>query len=241
MSYSSLLLTIGFVASFINGFFLNEGGKNPNGENNPSEKEVVEKLVIKMPNSRIKRAVVDKKVYFTQEMNTNDAVIQIYDRNGVEVGSCDFWNKIVHPLCSNITNKSRLVFAPSDNVWKIQATNTYKIDLTKLERAIPSMKFDFREAKVVQGLVNTIPNSRISRFDLNEVIYFTQEMSANDAVTNIYDRNGVEIGSCDFWTKKVHPLCRILKNREIVFVPTDNVWNLKAINKFKVVPNIDKK
>lgn len=98
----------------------------PSKSSYSSEKKIVEKLLTALPNSRVSKFTFRRKIYFAQEMNANDAVITIYERSGNKIGVCDYWNKIIHPLCS-MMKKSKVVYVPEENVWDIKAVNVYKI------------------------------------------------------------------------------------------------------------------
>jgi hypothetical protein len=195
------------------------------------EKKAIQKIYNNKQNTRIYYFKIGKSTYITQEENLKNAKIYVYDVKGNKLGVCKNWNNKKNKYCFDV-NKGIVVYLPPNNVWGETPVNIF--DLTD---NIDKSKNSTLEKDIVQKLYDQMPDSRILKFKIEDKLFYSQEMNAEDAVTRIYDHAGNNIGICDYWNKRKNELCAKLKNPEILYMPPNNVWKAPPENKLNIMAN----
>lgn len=102
-----------------------------------------------------------------------------------------------------------------------------------LSIGIPSCKKDnFENKQTVKQLYNTYKNGEISECKHNGQTVYSAGLNAYDAGGAVYDKDGKQIGSCNFALGNVDSICGQLIDCEVIYRVKDNIWGQPAVDKY---------
>jgi hypothetical protein len=84
----------------------------------------------------------------------------------------------------------------------------------------------------IKQLYSIYQNGEISVCKYNGELGYSCGLNAYDAGTVVYDKNGKQIGTCNYAFRKVDAMCEKLTDCETVYRVKDNIWKTPAIDKY---------
>lgn len=93
-------------------------------------------------------------------------------------------------------------------------------------------KSNLENKHTVKKLYKTYKNGEISACKQNGQTVYKAGLSAYDAGEVIYNKDGKQIGSCNYAWGSVDPICTHLTDCEIIYRCKDNIWGQPAVDKY---------
>ncbi len=91
----------------------------------------------------------------------------------------------------------------------------------------------FENEKTLKQLYETYKDGQISECKYNGKRVYSACLNAYDAGSVIYDKDGKQIGRCNYaWGKEVDSICKQLTDNEVIYRVKDNIWGLPAVDKY---------
>ena len=90
------------------------------------------------------------------------------------------------------------------------------------------------EQTVKQQLYKTYKNGEISECKYNGQTVYIATLNAYDAGSTIYDKEGKQIGVCNYAWGSVDAICGKTKDCEVIYRVKDNIWGTAAVDKYKI-------
>lgn len=93
-------------------------------------------------------------------------------------------------------------------------------------------KNDFENKQTVKKLYKTYKNGEISKCKHNGKTVYSAGLNAYDAGEVVYDKDGDQIGACNFAWGNVDSICGQLTDCEVIYRVKDNIWGKPAVDKY---------
>lgn len=104
---------------------------------------------------------------------------------------------------------------------------------TILTISLASCKKDnFANASTLRKLYKTYKNGSIDECKHNGQTVYSAGQNAYDAGSVVYDKNGNQIGTCNFAWGQPDAICKELTECETVYRVKDNIWGQPAVDKY---------
>lgn len=97
---------------------------------------------------------------------------------------------------------------------------------------ISCKKDDFENKKTLRKLYKTYKNGEISECHFNGDIVYSAGLNAYDAGGAIYDKKGIQIGTCNYAWGLADEICGKLEECEAIYRVDDNIWGQPAVDKY---------
>ncbi len=102
-----------------------------------------------------------------------------------------------------------------------------------LSIGISSCKKDNLESKqTIRELYKSFKSGEISECKHNGQTVYSAGLNAYDAGESIYDKDGKQIGTCNFAWGQPDPICGQLTDCEVIYRVKDNIWGQPAVDKY---------
>ena len=88
--------------------------------------------------------------------------------------------------------------------------------------------------KTLTELYKTYENGEISECRYNGNTVYSAGLNAYDAGSSVYNKDGNQIGSCNYAWGNPDPICGELKNCEAIYRIEDNIWGQPAVDKYEL-------
>lgn len=112
------------------------------------------------------------------------------------------------------------------NLFILTLTTMLVIGLTNCK------KDDFENASTLKKLYETYKNGSIDKCKYNgQTVYFV-ELNIYDAGSIIFDKDGNQIGTCNYAWGHADAMCEQLEECETVYRVKDNIWGKPEIDKY---------
>lgn len=116
---------------------------------------------------------------------------------------------------------------------------TYKRDLERRTATVSSEYPDVRNYNTKNMKALKELYKRYKDGEIRECIYKGQTVycagiNAYDAGSYVYDREGNEIGRCNYAWKNVDSICEQLTDCEVIYRVKGNIWGLPAVDKYQL-------
>ena len=95
-------------------------------------------------------------------------------------------------------------------------------------------KNNIENKDTLKELYKVYKNGEIDECKYNGQTVYCAGLNAYDAGSVIYDKNGKQIGSCNYAWGNVEPICGQLKNCEVIYRVKDNIWGEPAVDKYRL-------
>jgi len=95
-------------------------------------------------------------------------------------------------------------------------------------------KNNIENKETLKELYKVYKNGEIDECKYNGQTVYCAGLNAYDAGSVIYDKNGKQIGSCNYTLGNVEPICGQLKNCEVIYRVKDNIWGEPAVDKYRL-------
>ncbi len=117
-----------------------------------------------------------------------------------------------------------------------KVTNVMILTMTVfMSIVILSCKKDNIENKqTLDQLYKIYKSGEISECKFNGQTVYSAGLNAMDAGSVIYDKDGKQIGSCNYGWGHVDTICNQLTGCEVIYRVTDNIWGQPAVNKYSL-------
>ena len=93
-------------------------------------------------------------------------------------------------------------------------------------------KYDAENWQTLKKLHKTYKNGSISECTYNGETVYQGQSNAYDASSQIYDKDGNQIGNCNYAWGGVDDICFQLEGCEMIYVIEDNIWGYPEVNKY---------
>lgn len=93
-------------------------------------------------------------------------------------------------------------------------------------------KDNFENKKTLNKLYKTYKKGEISECKLNGQTVYCAEQNAFDASNEVYDKDGKQVGTCNFAWGKVDYICSQLTDCVTIYRVKDNIWGQPAVDKY---------
>ncbi|HQI40691.1 MAG: hypothetical protein B6D44_11210 [Ignavibacteriales bacterium UTCHB2] len=93
-------------------------------------------------------------------------------------------------------------------------------------------KDDFENASTLKKLYKTYKNGSIDECKYNGQTVYCAELNAYDAGSIVYDKDGKQIGTCNYAWGQVDAICEQLTDCETVYRVKDNIWGQSEVDKY---------
>ena len=93
-------------------------------------------------------------------------------------------------------------------------------------------KNSFENASTLRKLYKTYKNGEISECKHNGQTVYSTGLNAYDAGGAVYDKDGKQIGTCNFAWGQPNPICVQLTDCETIYRVKDNIWGQLAVDKY---------
>ena len=93
-------------------------------------------------------------------------------------------------------------------------------------------KDDSQNSQTINKLYRNFQNGEISECKHNGQLVYSAGINAYDAGGAIFDKDGKQIGTCNFAWGKPDSICGQLTDCEVVYRIKDNIWGQPAVDKY---------
>lgn len=93
-------------------------------------------------------------------------------------------------------------------------------------------KNDFENKKTLKKLYKTYKNGKISECKHNGQTVYSAGLNAYDAGSEVYDKDGKQIGTCNFAWGQPDSICGQLTDCETIYRVKNNIWGQPAVDKY---------
>lgn len=93
-------------------------------------------------------------------------------------------------------------------------------------------KDNFENSKTIRQLYGIYRNGEISECQLNSQTVYCASQNVFDAATLIYDKDGAQIGVCNYAMNNVDSICSQLSDCEVIYRVENSIWGLPAVDKY---------
>src|SRR5690625_2071687 len=102
-----------------------------------------------------------------------------------------------------------------------------------LSIGISSCKKDnFENKQTIKELYKTYKNGEISECKHDGQTVYSTGLNAYDAGGAVYNKNGKQIGTCNYAWGQPDPICGQLTECEVIYRVKDNIWGQPAVDKY---------
>ena len=84
--------------------------------------------------------------------------------------------------------------------------------------------------KTLKVLYKTYEDGKISKCHHNGKTIYVGELNAYDAGSSVYDKDGHQIGSCNYAWGQIDPICHELQDCLVIYRVEDNIWGQSAVD-----------
>jgi len=95
-------------------------------------------------------------------------------------------------------------------------------------------KDDFENKQTLKKLYKTYKNGEISECKYNGQTVYSAGLNAYDAGGAVYDKDGKQIGTCNYAWGQPDPICGQLTDCETIYRVKDNIWGQPAVDKYEL-------
>lgn len=95
-------------------------------------------------------------------------------------------------------------------------------------------KEDAPNKETLKQLYKIYSNGEISECKYNGQTLYSAALNAYDAGGAVYDKNGKQIGVCNYAWGSVDSICSKLNECEVIYRVKNNIWGSPAIDKYKL-------
>lgn len=95
-------------------------------------------------------------------------------------------------------------------------------------------KYDFKNKHTLKKLYNIYKDGEISECKHNGETVYSVRRNAYDAGDVVYDKDGRQIGTCNFFWGKPDPICGQLTDCETIYRVKNNIWEQPAVDKYRL-------
>ena len=84
----------------------------------------------------------------------------------------------------------------------------------------------------LEKLYTSYKDGIISECRYNGQVVYSAGINALDAGETVYDKDGKELGKCNYGWGNVDPICSQLTGCEVIYRVKDNIWGQPAVDKY---------
>lgn len=84
----------------------------------------------------------------------------------------------------------------------------------------------------LKKLHKTYKNGEISECSYNDETVYSAAINAYDAGNAVYDKDGKQIGTCNYNSGSVDAICGQLQGCEVIYRVDNNIWGQPAVDKY---------
>jgi hypothetical protein len=103
---------------------------------------------------------------------------------------------------------------------------------TMLIVCLTSCEEDFENASTLKKLYKTYKNGSIDECKYNDQTVYRATLNVYDANVVIHDKNGKQIGTCNYAWEQFDVICTKLTDCETIYRCKDNIWGFPEIDKY---------
>ena len=93
-------------------------------------------------------------------------------------------------------------------------------------------KNDFENKQTIKKLYKTYKNGQISECKHNGETVYSAGLNAADAGGVVFDKDGKQIGTCNFGWGQPDSICGQLTDCEIIYRVKNNIWGQPPVDKY---------
>ncbi len=112
------------------------------------------------------------------------------------------------------------------SIFILTLTTVLAIGLTSCK------KDDFKNTSTLKKLYETYKNGSIDECKYNGQTVYYAELNIYDAGSIIFDKDGNQIGTCNYAWEHADAICEKLEKCETVYRVKDNIWGESEIDKY---------
>lgn len=95
-------------------------------------------------------------------------------------------------------------------------------------------KDNIENKQTLDQLYRIYKSGEISECKFNGQTVYSAGLNAGDAGTVIYDKDGKQIGACNYAWGNVDTICNQLTTCEVIYRVNDNIWGQPAVDKYSL-------